>query len=174
MPLDPWGIASGTAGRIRDRIKNELGIGVPSVAPTSAPPSMAPAGTGGWAGIKNRIKQELGIGQPQPGLPLAPGQPPPPPKPAYSGPPRNLSEVKERIQKAGRSKPPMLVRMLYNGQWRDVSVFSYRYRDADDPHIPLLYGYCHKDNHIEAFKLKKIQDIQVTNRPFQPQWPVEF
>lgn len=64
--------------------------------------------------------------------------------------------------------------MLYNGHWRDAEVYSYRYRDKDKPHQPLLYAYCRKDDQIEAFKLDKIQDIQLTDRPFNPRWVVEF
>ena len=64
--------------------------------------------------------------------------------------------------------------MLYNDHWRDVEPYSYRFRDADTPHVPLLYGHCSRHNQIEAYKLRKIQDLQIKDEFFQPQYPVEF
>jgi hypothetical protein len=169
-PIDPWGLGQQLYDRIRERVQNE--IGVQPVQPTSAEPGAPGAPPDFMSRIKQLVKQQLGYGQP-PGPPAPPGAPPAAPE--YQGPPRGLAEIKQRIQEAGRQQPPKLLKLLYNNQWRDVEVYSYRFRDADDPHIPLLYAFdVTKDNQIEAYKLKKIQDLQVTGRPYQPRWVVEF
>lgn len=141
--------------RIRDRVRQELGGG--------------DSGSFGER-VRRLVRKRL-----SPTEDAAPEAPPeaPPEEPPYRGPPRSLAEVNQRIQEAGRKR--VLLRMLYNGVWRDVEPYSYRYRDADDPHIPLLYGWCvTKDDQIEAYKLKKIEDLQVTNRPYNPRFVVEF
>jgi hypothetical protein len=158
MPLDPRGLGERVFNRVVDRVRRQLGV--EPVAP------VAPVGEEPQPGVIDRVqqlvRQRLGL---EPQVEQAP---------PYYGPPRSLEEVKQRIQQAGRQMPPVLLRMEYNGNYRDVEPYSYRYRDAEDPHIPLFYGYCHKDNQIEAFKLKKITDLQVTAQPFQPRWVVEF
>jgi hypothetical protein len=79
----------------------------------------------------------------------------------------------QRIQEAGRHRPPVLLHALYHDHWRYLEPYSYRYRARDKPWIPLFYAYCHKDNQIEAFSLSKIQDLRVTETPFRPKWTVE-
>lgn len=174
MPLIPRGIGDAFFDRIKDRVRRELGVD-PNAAPAS-PTSPDP-------GLRSRIKQlvldQLGLpppGAPPPGTPPPPPPPPQPPQPPqYSGPPRSLAEVKERIQRAGRSRPPLLIRANYNGNYRDIEVYSYRFRDKDNPAIPLLYVYCHKDQQIESWKLLKIQDLQITERPYPAvRWDIEF
>ena len=162
VPLIPTGLGRRLYDRVVNRVRRELGPDTTETAMVPHKPSLADR-------IKNVVRRVLNIEQPTPALP---GEPPEPP--LYTGPPRTLEEVKQRIQEAGRQHPPVLLRALYNGRWRDLEPYSYRKRDRDDPHIPLLYAFCHKDNGIEAFKLKKFRDLQVTNRPFQPRWDVEF
>jgi len=150
-----------------DRLRNvvQQQIGVTPVAPV-APSSAEPPGL--IDRVTDTVRQYLNL---SPEL----QQPQQQEVPAIAQtPPASLQEVKHRIQLAGRQVPPVLLRMRYNNNWRDVEPYSFRYRDADDPHVPLLYAYCHKDNQIEAFKLKKITDLQVTSTPFVPQWDVEF
>lgn len=161
MPKVPSGSGS-IVDRVRERVQRELNPGGTS----NTPPPGPPADPAFLSRIRELTHQQVGTD---------PTQPPPPKAPdPYQGPPRSLEEVKARIQAAGRQRPPKLLRMLYNGNWRDTEPYSFRWRDADDPQIPLFFGYCHKDDHIEAYKLKKIQDLQVTNRPFQERWVCEF
>lgn len=112
--------------------------------------------------VRERIERGLGI--------TPPGEPPPSP-PAHRAPTTNAEKM-FRIQTAGRLG--VLLWMRYNGQYRKVEPYSYRYRDADYPDEPLFFGWCDKDKQIEAFKIRKIQDIQVTEEPFEPRWTVEF
>lgn len=168
MPLIPRGLTDSLFDRIRDRVRRELGV--EPTAPTAGEPGTADPGF--MSRIKQLVRERLGIepavrdAEPAPG---GFGD-----QDVYYGPPKSLEDVKRRIQEAGRSQPPMLLRVFYNGQWRDLEPYSYRYQDKDDPHIPLFFAFCHKDQQIEAFKLKKIFDIQVTRRPYQPKWTVEF
>jgi predicted DNA-binding transcriptional regulator YafY len=93
-------------------------------------------------------------------------------------PPRSLAEVRQRIQVAGRNY--RLLKMAYTAAnaggptWRDVEPYSFRYRAKDEPWVPLFFGYCHKDASTEAYKLQRINHLQVTDKPFSPQWAVEF
>jgi hypothetical protein len=119
--------------------------------------------------IKEVVKEQL-LPVPAPAPKDAPT--PEPEGPVDLGPPSSLEELKYRITFAGRNR--LIARMKYNGQWRDTEVYSYRMRDADDPKIPLLYAWCGKDRGIEAFKLKRIEDFQLTDRVYEARWPVEF
>lgn len=105
--------------------------------------------------MKTRVFEELGIESPQP-------------QPA----PTTNAEKMLRIQTAGRRR--VLLNMQYNGVYRKVEPYSYRYRDKDNPNEPLFYAYCYKDQQIEAFKIRRIQDLQVTGEQFAPRWTVEF
>lgn len=88
--------------------------------------------------------------------------------------PLPLQELQRRIQLAGSNR--LQANAQYNGMWRRMEVMSYRYRDKDDPNIPLLYAWCHKDAAYEAFKLKRFTSFQVTRDPYSVQhpYPVEF
>jgi hypothetical protein len=89
--------------------------------------------------------------------------------------PSDVGDVMARIARAGAQW--RILRVRYHDTERDLEPYSFRYRDADDPHIPLLYAYCHKDEATEAFKLKKFQSITITNRTYGPigaKWDNEF
>ncbi len=159
MPLLPRGLSDQLFNRIRDRVRDQLGV--ETTAPRPDDPGLS-------SRIKQIVRERLGLDPTAP-MPEEVGAEPP-----YYGPPRSLEEVRQRIQEAGRNLPPLMLRMLYNNRWRNVEPYSFRWRDKDDPHIPLFYAYCHKDKQTEAFKLKKVQDLQVTNQPFQPRFVVEF
>ena len=160
MPLNPRGLGDRLFQRLRDRVRTQL---------SGTPPATGEAGPAD-PGLSSRIRQHI-----RDRLRLEPLTTSEQSQPAAEqGPPRSLEEVRQRIQAAGRQMPPRLLRMFYNNHLRDVEPYSFRWRDRDDPHIPLFFGYCYKDKQIEAFKLKKIQDIQVTDQAFQPRWPVEF
>jgi hypothetical protein len=127
--------------------------------------------------LKDRFKRELTERVVSPvrerverGLGVEPPEEEPPPTPHR--PPTTNAEKMFRIQQAGQQG--VLLWMRYNGQYRNVEPYSYRYRDADYPSEPLFFGWCFKDKKIEAFKIRKIQDIQVTDTPFAPRWTVEF
>ena len=120
--------------------------------------------------LKDRVKRELGLEPAGSAEPTEPGG-----KPVaepQSTPPSSNEEKKLRIQEAGRKR--VLLLMQYNGIYRHVEPYSYRFRDKDNANEPLLYAFCHKDQGIEAFKLRKITDLQVTDQPFSPRYPVEF
>lgn len=156
MPIETWGLGD-LYDRIRQRVREELG-------PASQMAPVAPGMTE-EPSLRARIRQQARE---------ALGMTPEPVQEKFQGPPRSLDEVKERIQAAGRHRPPLLVRIDYNGHDRDAEVYSYRWRDKDRPWQPLLYIWCHKDNQIECLKLDKIHNIQLTERPYQPRYPVEF
>jgi hypothetical protein len=126
--------------------------------------------------LKERVKRELSEGVLSPIAPVIQQQlgiEPDEPQPLQPHRrPTTLAEKMFRIQEAGGNN--VLLWMEYNGVYRHVEPYSYRYRDRDNPHEPLLFAWCHKDKGIEAFKLRKITDCVVTDRPFTPRWPVEF
>lgn len=92
--------------------------------------------------------------------------------------PHNVGMYEAAIRKAGREW--RILRVRYNDNDRDLEPYSFRFWDKDDPTIPLLYAFCHKDQDTEAFKLKKIQDMSITNRFYgtrageAPKWDNEF
>lgn len=110
--------------------------------------------------VKQRVKQELGL------------------VPQQQGPPTSEAEMKLRIRTALSTNPPRLVRVLYQGAdaptatWREMECYSLRYRGKGG--VPLLYAFCHKDKAIEAFRFDRVKDIQITNKTFAPQYPVEI
>jgi predicted DNA-binding transcriptional regulator YafY len=151
--------------RLKQRVERELGLEDSTSTPTTFEDR-----------LREKVRKFLRLDEPS----AAPSSEPPAAPPPYYGKPRSLEEIKARLQAAGSRRPPVLVRMYYRAEdapsasWRDVEPYSYRYRAKEDPHVPLLYGYCHKDQQLEAFKLQRIEDLQVTNTPFQPRWRVEF
>lgn len=164
MPVIPRGLSDRMFNRIRQRVQDSLGA--PSVQPVA--PTRESVDTGLSSRIRQFVQDRLGL-EPSPTETVSQTQ-----APVVSGPPTSLEEIKQRIQDAARRMPPLKLRALYNGAWRNLSPYSFRYRDADDPHIPLLYAYCDKDKQVECFKLKKFQDLQITAEPYVPQYPVEF
>lgn len=112
--------------------------------------------------VRERLKRELG---------LAPTKRPP-----VSGP----EDVLLRMREAVHQEPPKLVRALYKGEdatsatWRLLEPYSIRYRGKGG--VPLLYAACEKESYkgIEAFRLERFQDVQVTDIPFKPRWKVEL
>lgn len=86
--------------------------------------------------------------------------------------PMSYGRLRYRIGLAGRNR--LLVKMKYNGVWRFVEPYSFRYRDKDTPSIPLFYAYSHKDNAIRSYKLLRVQGLALTRQTYTPRWPVEF
>jgi hypothetical protein len=64
-----------------------------------------------------------------------------------------------------------LVLMLYNGNWRYIEPYSYRSRKNGTTD---LMAFCHRHQHIEAFKPGKIESAQMTEMSFKPRWPIEI
>lgn len=64
----------------------------------------------------------------------------------------------------------VMLYMKYNGVRRMVEPYSYRHKSTG----MLFMGYCHIHQSIEAFKPEKIEEIQLTQFPFAPRWPVEI
>lgn len=64
-----------------------------------------------------------------------------------------------------------LVLLLYNGNWRYIEPYSYRMRKNGSTD---MMAFCHRHQHIEAFKPHKIEAAQMTEMGFKPRWPVEI
>jgi len=164
MPINPRGLTPGLVDRIRNQVRNIFAPSAPN-AP-NAPEPGAPQDPGFFSRIRDQAKSWLSKRREE--------------APPFQGPPAGLNDIMARIQWAGRQNPPRMLRMSYQSkdspmpQWRNVEPYSYRYRAKEDPHIPLFFGYCHKDQGIEAYKLQRIADIQITDKPFAPKYEVEF
>lgn len=94
------------------------------------------------------------------------------PTPASQRPAIGLGEIKQRIIAGGRTRTK--VHMLYLGKWRMCSPYSFRYRDKDLPHIPLVYIFEDGSPTIKSFKLWKVSDARNTDLVFDPRWTVEL
>ena len=167
MPLVPTGLGRRWVNRVVDRVNQEMG------RPVEQAKSF-------YERVKQRTQDQLHVGPTNVGPsmpweqavhePTAPQEKEIPPQPPVAG---NLQEIKSRIAAAGRRM--VMLRMKYHGHARNVEPYSIRDgRAADDG--DLFYGWCHKDNALESFRLDRIEDIQITNIPFTPRnnWPVEF
>jgi predicted DNA-binding transcriptional regulator YafY len=122
---------------------------------------------GWWNSIENFLTK---FQQPEVPKRQKPGRTPPKPKPiepvvqsAIS-----LDEKMQMIAKAASSTT--LIFMKYNNTWRYAEPYSYRFKGKSQ----LLYAFCYKDQHIESFKPEKIEDLQNTEMPFSPRWPIEI
>jgi predicted DNA-binding transcriptional regulator YafY len=80
----------------------------------------------------------------------------------------DLGTKMQIIAQAARTRT--LLFMRYNSNWRYVEPYSYRHKTTGQ----LLFAFCHKDQHIESFNPNKIEDLQLTEIPFKPRWPVEI
>ncbi|MCK5611405.1 hypothetical protein KAR91_56565 [Candidatus Pacearchaeota archaeon] len=63
-----------------------------------------------------------------------------------------------------------LLWMLYNNQWRHVEPYSFR----DGKQGLLLYGHCLIHNDTHSFYVHRIQELQLTDVPFNPRWYIEI
>ena len=169
MPLIPRGLTQRLFNRVVDRTRQELGRPLER-------------GKSFFDRVKERTLTELGLpGRTQ--VPVA--RDPwaeawePAPEPTQSpeippqGPATTEDEIRARISAAGRRL--LLIRMKYHGLPRDVEPYKIadgRGKDGND----LFYGWCYKDKALESFRMDRIEDVQITNRPFVPRnnWPVEF
>ena len=86
------------------------------------------------------------------------------------GPASGKNAIMHRIQTAARNK--VLLYMQYNNTWRHVEPYSYRYRSAGLQ--PLFFGHCVLHDEIHAFRIDRIQDVEVTDRPFTPRHTIEI
>lgn len=101
-------------------------------------------------------------------------------------PPANTPEmILMRAREAVRRSPPRLVRGTYQAAdanaptTRLMQCYSIRYRGVPafegGPRRPLLYAACEKDGwKVEAFRLDRFHDMQVTNIPFTPKHKIEL
>lgn len=145
--------------RVQERVKNELSPEInPAIPGTDVPmPDQAPQG------LRDRIKQTVRDKVQQ----LSPIQK------RMLDPAAALDEptIRYRIRYAGQNH--LLLLMTYNNQSRHVEPYSYRHRAKDGG--VLFFGFCRPHGKIHAFDLSKIQSLQVTNIPFNPNpdWPIE-
>lgn len=86
------------------------------------------------------------------------------------GPGTDAPVIMYRIRYAARSRT--MLHMKYNNDFRYVEPYSFRYRSRGMQ--PLFYGYCHLHDTIEAYRIDRIQDVQTTDRPYNPRWTVEI
>lgn len=63
-----------------------------------------------------------------------------------------------------------LIELTYNGQVRLIEPYSFRVSSKGDE---LLYGFCYKDQRIEAFRVDRIEHAKATTTKFSPRYPVE-
>ena len=128
------------------------------------------AGFGGWW---NSIQNFLTHFQ-QPKIPQRkrPGKPQKPPAPVPTQTvvqsPISIDDKMAMIAEAARAKT--LLFMKYNSDWRYTEPYSYRFRGDGR----LFYAFCYKDQRINSFRLEKIEDLQLTDMPYAPRWPVEI
>ena len=126
------------------------------------------AGFNGWW---NSIQTFLTKFQ-QPKIPKKqrPGKPPPSapaPTPVVQS-PVSIDDKMGLIAEAARTHT--LLFMKYNGDWRYTEPYSYRFKGEGR----LFYAFCYKDQRINSFRLEKIEDLQLTEMPYSPRWPVEI
>lgn len=171
MPLNPTGLDAQSLGRIRSLVRQQLGQTPTAPAPVSQPLGPSQPQT------QPQAPQDLQV---QPVL-QTPEQPVPDFYPVRDTPSQGLDDVKMRIQLAGGSRPPLLLDLNYTDDdgktsQRRVEPLSYRYRDADNAQLPLLYAWCRNANGLRSFKLTRINDVRVTGVPFSSTsgQPVEF
>jgi predicted DNA-binding transcriptional regulator YafY len=63
-----------------------------------------------------------------------------------------------------------LLCFMYDGEMHTVEPYSFRNKGGR----MLFYGHCQKCGCINAFDPAKMSSVEVTDRPFDPRWPVEF
>lgn len=174
MPILPFGLGRELIQRVRQRLTDNFGPGAGPSGPTGpgGPAGPAPDEVGGDRNdfivrVVQRLTRNKGESQGRERRP----------------PPSGVADVMARIQEAGRRKVLLSAHYAaahgHGPSWRYLGAYSYRYRDKADPGIPLLYAWCgihHAPGarDVEAFKPKRFLDLQVTNLPFSPAWPVEF
>jgi len=70
----------------------------------------------------------------------------------------------------------VIVRLSYpehgEGGITDYMVEPYSYRSLGGNLV--FYGYDTSAGHIKAFRLDKIQNVQVTEEPYEPRWTIEL
>lgn len=97
--------------------------------------------------------------------------------PMLQGPATGIDVIMYRIRFAARNR--LLLWMKYQGAkssaptWRHVEPYSFRARANPGPQ-PLFYGWCRFHDEIHSFRIDRILDIHVTDRPFSPRVEVEI
>lgn len=116
--------------------------------------------------IKSLVSREMG-GEEGKGEPGAEGVSA---DPLLTGAMSDTAVLLYRIRHGARSRT--LLWMKYNNTWRHVEPYSFRYRSKGMQ--PLFFGWCQLHDEIHSFRLDRVQDIQVTDRPFAPRVEVEI
>ena len=183
MPLIPRGLTPKFVDRLTDRLKRELGDRVDGLPESFSREDLSRR-------LKDKLREQLGLDWQEGDITDEPFRLE---EPTIAGPPQGPDDVIHRLQVAMRQG--VYVHMRYHNVYRDVEPYSFRWRGIKEYHqeqykdpntgrartrttkvkdsYPLFYGWCTKDKGIEAFKIEKIQDLQVTKRHFNPRWPVE-
>lgn len=84
----------------------------------------------------------------------------------YTGVYRNPVEI---LTQAGKDR--LMVKMVYKNEPRLVEPYSLRV--TKDGNLT-FFGWQQGDYHIKQFRVDRIQNIELTNQPFTPKFPVEF
>ena len=82
---------------------------------------------------------------------------------------RGQSELMEPIRFAAVNR--LLILLGYKGSTREVEPYSLRTTQVGSI---LFYALRHPQNFIRAYRIDRIQSIEVLPKPFNPQFPVEF
>jgi hypothetical protein len=156
VPLIPLGLGEGLLRRVKERVETELGAPLSDVKQR----------------VKERVLEDPRVKRITEELGLAPLRRPPP-----SGP----GDILLRVREAVRRDPPRLCHALYQAEdadtptWRHLACYSIRDRGTDGS--SLLFAACEKDRwKVEAFRLDRFTDFQVTTKPwpFAPKFRIEF
>ena len=117
----------------------------------------------------DRIKQTLGRMKQ---IPIEPGHDPIPEESAEV-----TEETEEYMKDAGSTymirkaaQHRLLLYMLYNDQWRYVEPYSFRSGNQG----LLIYGHCLTHNDTHSFYVNKIQDMELSEIPYNPRWYIEI
>ena len=168
-PFKPQGVSAGLWQRLKERVLQEKG---PSNAPTIGPlgqvgPAVPPQrfdpsddqalDQSLWGRIVDLSKSIFGPKKPEE-MAVKPDEGP-----------LDVATIKYRIRMAGRLH--VLLLMRYNGVVRHVEPYSFRVKREGAE--PLFYGHCRLHDHIEAYRLDRIEGCWVTDEPFMPRWPIE-
>lgn len=156
MPILPRGLGNELIERIRRHFQTELGGG---------PVKDRPAGF--IERVVQRLTRDKGESHGRTRRP----------------PPSGVADVMGRIQEAGARRVLLMAHYAaahgHGPSWRYLGAYAYRWRDKDDPSVPLVYCWCaihHAPggDGVEAFKLRRFLDLQVTDLPWSPHHEVEF
>lgn len=91
------------------------------------------------------------------------------------GPASGHAAIMYRIRVAARKRRLLWMQYQPPGKsatWRHVEPYSFRYTNKGTQ--PLFFGWCGMHDEIHSFRVDRIKDIHVTDRPFAPRLDIEI